>query len=695
MKFNLRTQLTIWLLLLTLVPLCSTIFFTYQFSKNILFEQTKRDLELSIIKQANLLDHFINIRTAQGEKIIDDLTAPSAIDAVQTILQLEPLSPEKLMSATKQLHPNLAKQLQVLNYSYLFLVTPNGEIRDEVAALGEGTKNDYLKTLSSYLHHLNTTEFGNYFKSAKEAGHITIESIYLEEFPTDYFALTTLPLSIGHETFGYGIAVFDAFSFYQVLAESNEIVLKHGNPASTVITVTKVGKDLYVMTPKHLAEDKVGLQLIEGEETDFRAFIQKAIHQPGTLIDIINFRNKETMMISRHFKSSLNWAIVNIVTIEQILAPIQSLKRLFWILAALTSGSIIILASFLARRISQPILALTEKTRLLAEGDLSQRIEIKREDEIGMLGQSFNDMASKLHSLVTHLDSLVEKRTKQYEEKNAELERAIHKLEQIQDRLIFQEKLASLGQLTAGIAHEIKNPLNFINNFAELTSQIQGELAEECVKIHDCIPKEQQEKITELLDTLKLDIGKIYEHGKRADSIVKNMLQHSRAAPGHIEKINLNPLIDEYVSLAYHGMRAQYQGFNVKVEKNFDPDLPKVSAVPQEISRVIINLLNNAYYALYQKKLSSPPSYDPTLTITTETQGEHVVIKIRDNGIGMSQEVQSHLFTPFFTTKPSGEGTGLGLSLSYNVIVQGHHGTLTVNSEPGQYAEFVIALPID
>jgi two-component system, NtrC family, sensor kinase len=695
MKFNLRTQLTIWLLLLTLVPLCSTIFLTYQFSKNILFEQTKRDLELSILKQANLLDHYINVRTSQGEKIIDDLTAPSVIDALKTILQSPRPAPGQLVSATEQFHSTLAKQLQVLNYSYLFLVTPNGEIRDEIAASGTGIKNDYLKTLSTYLHHMNASEFGNYFKSAKAADQITIESIYLEEFPTDYFALTTLPLTVGNETIGYGIAVFDAFLFYQVLAESNEIVLDHGIPSSTVMTVTKIGKDLYIMTPKHLAEDKVGLKLIVEEEADFRAFVQKVIQQPGTFIDIINFRNKETMMISRHFKSSLNWAIVNIVTIEQILAPIQNLKKLFWILAALTSGSIILLASFLARRISQPILALTDKTRLLADGDLSQHIEIKREDEIGMLGQSFNDMAFKLHSLVTHLDSLVEQRTKQYEEKNTELERAIHKLEQIQDRLIFQEKLASLGQLTAGIAHEIKNPLNFINNFAELTSQIQGELAEECVKIHDCIPKEQQEKITELLDTLKLDIDKIYEHGKRADSIVKNMLQHSRAAPGHIEKVNLNPLIDEYITLAYHGMRAQYQGFNVQIEKNFDPNLPKVSAVPQEISRVIINLLNNAYYALYQKKLSSPSTYSPTLTITTAAQEEHVVIKIRDNGIGMTQEVQSHLFTPFFTTKPSGEGTGLGLSLSYNVIVQGHHGTLTVNSEPGQYAEFVITLPID
>ena len=254
------------------------------------------------------------------------------------------------------------------------------------------------------------------------------------------------------------------------------------------------------------------------------------------------------------------------------------------------------------------------------------------------------------------------------------------------------EKLASLGQLTAGIAHEIKNPLNFVNNFSSLSVELIDELQEELakVKVGDAVRAE----ITELSDTLKGNLEKIVQHGKRADSIVKNMLLHSREGSGEHRPVDVNALVEESLNLAYHGARAEKQGFNITLERAFDPAAGDVDLYPQEVTRVLLNLISNGFYAATKRKAQADgKSFEPTLAASTRNLGDRVEIRIRDNGTGIPPEVKEKMFNPFFTTKPAGEGTGLGLSISHDIIVKQHSGTIAVDTEPGQFTEFTIVLP--
>ena len=278
------------------------------------------------------------------------------------------------------------------------------------------------------------------------------------------------------------------------------------------------------------------------------------------------------------------------------------------------------------------------------------------------------------------------------EERTRELSQSLEELRTAQDRLVQTEKLASLGQLTAGIAHEIKNPLNFVNNFSSLSVELIDELQEELakVKVGDAVRAE----ITELSDTLKGNLEKIVQHGKRADSIVKNMLLHSREGSGEHRPVDVNALVEESLNLAYHGARAEKQGFNITLERAFDPAAGDVDLYPQEVTRVLLNLISNGFYAATKRKAQADgKSFEPTLAASTRNLGDRVEIRIRDNGTGIPPEVKEKMFNPFFTTKPAGEGTGLGLSISHDIIVKQHSGTIAVDTEPGQFTEFTIVLP--
>lgn len=266
-------------------------------------------------------------------------------------------------------------------------------------------------------------------------------------------------------------------------------------------------------------------------------------------------------------------------------------------------------------------------------------------------------------------------------------------LKEAQSQLIQAEKMASLGQLTAGIAHEIKNPLNFINNFAELSIELSQELSEEIGSQADKIDAKSVSYIDELLTDIKHNVTKINEHGKRADSIVKGMLLHSRGKSGEKQKININDLLSEYLNLAFHGFRAQDSTFNTKMETDFDTSIEMINVVPQNISRVFLNIFNNGCYSVHEKKKEKKDGFNPVLKVITKNLGEKAEIIIRDNGKGIPQEVIDKVFNPFFTTKPTGKGTGLGLSLSYDIVVQEHKGELKVNSEVGEFAEFIITIP--
>jgi signal transduction histidine kinase len=270
------------------------------------------------------------------------------------------------------------------------------------------------------------------------------------------------------------------------------------------------------------------------------------------------------------------------------------------------------------------------------------------------------------------------------------VETSLEDLRTVQDRLVQTQKLASLGQLTAGIAHEIKNPLNFVNNFSGVSAELIDELQEALGKVK--VDANSLAEITELTNTLRDNLDKIVQHGKRADSIVKNMLLHSREGSGEHRLVDINAFVEEAVNLAYHGARAEKQGFNITLERTLDPAAGQVECFPQEITRVLLNLISNGFYAATKRKAQVSGVYEPTLTATTRNLGDRVEIRIRDNGTGIPPEVRDKMFNPFFTTKPAGEGTGLGLSISHDIIVKQHSGSIEVESQPGEFTEVRIIL---
>jgi two-component system, NtrC family, sensor kinase len=278
------------------------------------------------------------------------------------------------------------------------------------------------------------------------------------------------------------------------------------------------------------------------------------------------------------------------------------------------------------------------------------------------------------------------------QQRTRELAKSLEDLRTTQDRLVQTEKLASLGQLTAGIAHEIKNPLNFVNNFSAVSVELVDELREALGGAH--LDSKPRAEIGEIADTLQGNLAKVVQHGKRADAIIKNMLLHSRQGSGEHRPVDINALVDESLNLAYHGARAEKQGFNVTLERFFDPAAGEVDLFPQEITQVLLNLISNGFYAATKRKAEANGSdYEPTLAAATKNLGDSVEIRIRDNGIGISPEVKEKLFSPFFTTKPAGEGTGLGLSISHEIIVKQHSGSIEVDTRPGEFTEFRIVLP--
>ncbi|ODR88609.1 GAF domain-containing protein [Sinorhizobium alkalisoli] len=303
--------------------------------------------------------------------------------------------------------------------------------------------------------------------------------------------------------------------------------------------------------------------------------------------------------------------------------------------------------------------------------------------QIGLV-QTFADQTVIALSNV-HLIKTLEARTQ-------ELARSLEDLRTAQDRLVQTEKLASLGQLTAGIAHEIKNPLNFVSNFASVSQ----ELVEELVGLLGRAQLEAatRDEVVELTDLLKGNLEKVVQHGKRADSIVRNMLLHSRQGSGEHRPADINAIVEESLNLAYHGARAEKQGFNIALEKSLDPMAGEVDMYPQEITRVLLNLIGNGFYATSTRAASeTDTAYEPTLSAATRNLGDTIEIIIRDNGTGIPPEAMEKMFNPFFTTKPAGEGTGLGLSLSHDIIVKQHAGSIEVDTEPGRYTEFRIRLP--
>jgi len=277
------------------------------------------------------------------------------------------------------------------------------------------------------------------------------------------------------------------------------------------------------------------------------------------------------------------------------------------------------------------------------------------------------------------------------EARTRELATSLEELRTTQDRLVQTQKLALLGQLTAGIAHEIKNPLNFVNNFSGISAELIDELRDTLKGIP--LDEKARAEIEELADTLKGNFDKVVHHGRRADAIVKNMLQHSRDGSGEHRVIDINALVEESLNLAWHGARAETQGFEIKLKQSFDPSAGEVDIFPQDIRRALLNVIANGFYATKRRAETNSGDYEPTLTASTKNLGDCVEIRIRDNGTGITPDVKEKMFNPFFTTKPTGEGTGLGLSISHDVIVKQHAGSIEVDTQPGEFTELRIVLP--
>ena len=281
----------------------------------------------------------------------------------------------------------------------------------------------------------------------------------------------------------------------------------------------------------------------------------------------------------------------------------------------------------------------------------------------------------------------LELKRKVVEETNKALTITLEELKATQAQLIQSEKMASLGELTAGIAHEIQNPLNFVNNFSEVSNELidemTGELRKGNIKDAEAIAGE-----------IRMSLEKINFHGKRADGIVKSMLQHSRASTGRKEPTDVNALADEYLRLAYHGMRAKDKSFNAAMKTDFDESIGPIKIISQDIGRVVLNLITNAFYAVNEKKKLNQDGYEPTVTVTTRRENDKIAIEVKDNGTGIPQKTLDKIFQPFFTTKPTGQGTGLGLSLSYDIVTKGHGGELKVDTKDGEYTMFSVRLPV-
>ncbi len=291
------------------------------------------------------------------------------------------------------------------------------------------------------------------------------------------------------------------------------------------------------------------------------------------------------------------------------------------------------------------------------------------------------------------LEILVAQRTAEITRQKEELEQAVVDLKSAQTQLIHAEKMASLGELTAGIAHEIQNPLNFVNNFSEVNIELASELKDELAKMNG--DEKTKTALHVLADSIIQNQEKINQHGKRADSIVKGMLQHSRTNNGQKEPIDLNELADEYLRLSYHGLRAKDKTFNAKITTHLDKKLGMMELVPQDLGRALLNFFNNAFYAVSEKNKSGLPGYEPEVTLSVKRTGRTAEVRVKDNGTGIPDTIRDKIFQPFFTTKPTGMGTGLGLSLSYDIITKLHGGNIICQSKEGEGTEFIIRLPIE
>ena len=370
----------------------------------------------------------------------------------------------------------------------------------------------------------------------------------------------------------------------------------------------------------------------------------------------------------------------------------QTGRLILGVLNVLTvSGALLLGWLFVGRYMIRRLVGLATAMRSMAGGDLEVPVEVKGNDEV-------TDMANALevfrrYALEVQRLNLVEKLAKELDAKNHTLEQTLEHLEQAQEQIVAEQKLASLGQLTAGVAHEIKNPLNFVSNFSEVSVELVDEI-EEVMEEAKTGEVELSEEVTPILSDLRLNLQKVKEHSLRADGIVRSMLEHSRSGPGDWRETDLNALLKQYVDLSYHAVRARNTDFNVTLTQDLDPAMGMLTVVPQDIGRVFLNLVTNACQALDEKRQTSDGGFEPELRIASRRLEDHAEFDIRDNGTGIPEELRERIFEPFVTTKKPGEGTGLGLSLITDILTR-HGGSIRLDTEEGVFTEMRVILPLE
>ncbi len=429
----------------------------------------------------------------------------------------------------------------------------------------------------------------------------------------------------------------------------------------------------------HGSEGIFGLQEAKLREVELEArYIEEnratAARLLATMDRMVGVADRQAEEASRASTAAVNTGMVVLIVLN-----------VFNIIGAVALGWI-----FVGRYLIRRLTGLAASMRSMAGGNLEVPVEVRGNDEVTDMAEALE--VFRRHALEVQRLNLVEKLAEELKEKNAELEQTLKDLKTAQHQVIMQEKLASLGQLTAGIAHEIKNPLNFVNNFSEVSGELLEEAREVLGEVREQVPEDARDEVEGILDDLTANLQKINQHGKRADGIVHSMLEHSRSQSGERRAVDLNELLKQYADLAYHAMRAKDQQFNVTWEEDLDGGMGEVEVVPQDLSRVFLNLITNACQATLERARNSDGDYEPRIRLSSKRGDQQAEFRVSDNGPGIPQDMIKKIFEPFFTTKPTGEGTGLGLSLSQDIVAQ-HGGLMGVESEPGSFTEFWITLP--
>lgn len=678
---KIRTWLIIAFLSISLIPLFVVTYISYTNGKKALINEAVKSLTSIANRQSLEIETYIHEKELLVTTMTKDPTIIESIENFDTIFQKKGLQGAEYAQIEKELLPFFSHYKETGTFQNLYLVSAKGDIiytfkkeKDFGTNLRTGP---YKNTDLAKVFHLSTTL-------------LQTETSDFQNYPVidELAVFISAPVLKNGKVLGALIFQLNNNKLYNVVNDYTGL----GKTGETII-VSKIGNSGVYMTPTRFDKQAANTHkfLLGGKE---EPFLQKILNGNKVIGITTDYRDKEVFAVGYFFLPALQWGILVKVDTQELFAPINFLKIIL-LSSIFVTALLVIIASFLiAKSITDPIRLLIEKTNQIAKGDLSQRISISYKNEIGVLADSFNTMSERLDFLIKNLDRLVMERTREVDEKNDKLNESLKDIKSMQEQIVVKEKLASLGQLTAGIAHEIKNPLNFVNNFAQLSEKQVVKLNDLIKSLTTPLTEKEQISLNKITTTIDSNIKKIHQYGTRADSIIKNMLAHSReGASSNFQSTDINALLEENFKLVYHAKRAEDSTFNIQMEMKLDDTVGLIEILPQEFGRVILNILNNAFYAVQEKKKNLGDKYFPVVSITTKQEQDKVSVVFFDNGTGIPNDVVEKLFTPFYTTKPPGKGTGLGLSLSREIIVSVHHGELHIDTKEGEFTTFTIILP--